>query len=518
MRRFLTAILVLCAVSIPLLVRAGEPVLSGITFDPLRPDVVRFVLDGGNGDPAQMRIAAERYARYFFAALTVPESGQWVNLSPDLFEETISADLAQTDLGIDMLSQDLALKRTVAAAVDPRTPGGAAYQRARGKDVATALQKVWIEPGHADLETFTSGALIESADLSVRGEEEAFAVLAPDVTRAVNESPTFFAVRQMYRAAVLASWCRRSGLLSVPMRSFVDTSSVDGLVKASGGEETALYRAYCAEVAKADEPRAVRVMTPDGRIAKAMFAAGGASWAKVASAISLHPSSSSSIPPRTGRAMFDVVCSWLRLGKSTDLDEAVSAFYDPNQYTKRERDAFYALRQEAKWFFEQPEPTDLVAGQYLVMWVGKRPVGFIEFRGDYRLGSSLEKIYVTPAARKSRVGERLFVAALRALTDAGIPTWSVSDVIDERPAQRFHAWIIERYGVTDVDRKGKRILSYRIDVADAMARAASGFVARTSDATDDAKGGIILSGDGSGSHVAGSSVSGVSFSVTRSAG
>jgi len=68
-----------------------------------------------------------RLVSYFMAALTVPETDFWVNLSPYEADDVIPQQLSDTDFGRDLLVQDYVLKQVAASLTHPESALGKKY-------------------------------------------------------------------------------------------------------------------------------------------------------------------------------------------------------------------------------------------------------------------------------------------------------------------------------------------------------------------------------------------------------
>ncbi|MBF0330542.1 MAG: hypothetical protein HQL17_01290, partial [Candidatus Omnitrophica bacterium] len=101
---------------------AFTPVLvKGLVIHPDKPLNFDFIVDSGNdsADQAIVKDQTDRMAKYFLAAITVPEEQLWVNLSPYEKDRVIENDLGNTVLGRDMLAQDYLLKQLTASLIYP---------------------------------------------------------------------------------------------------------------------------------------------------------------------------------------------------------------------------------------------------------------------------------------------------------------------------------------------------------------------------------------------------------------
>jgi hypothetical protein len=180
-----------------------------------------------------------RLGRYFNTFLVV--SGEHLNVSLSPFEEFCGAPplLRGTELGRDLLVQDLVLKEYTALLLHPDTETGSAFWSAIDGETDAALDacvRVWITPGRASIReepTDVGGRVtIERLGLDVHCEEDyaalqasglaapagpshqtvadAFrALVLPRVENEVRRGNRFSRLRQMHSAQILSEWLRR---------------------------------------------------------------------------------------------------------------------------------------------------------------------------------------------------------------------------------------------------------------------------------------------------------------------
>ncbi|MBI3617472.1 MAG: hypothetical protein HY210_04550 [Candidatus Omnitrophica bacterium] len=83
--------------------------INGITIHPENPLEFDFIV--GTGDQKLQGKAFEeestRLIKYFLAALTVPEDQMWVNLSPYEKDRIVPQGFGTTEMGRDLLAQDI---------------------------------------------------------------------------------------------------------------------------------------------------------------------------------------------------------------------------------------------------------------------------------------------------------------------------------------------------------------------------------------------------------------------------
>ena len=170
--------------------------------------------------------------------MTVPEKDLWVNLSPYEKNRMIASNLAQTEMGRDMLAQDYILKQLTASLIYPEKELGKTfwddvYTKARQLYGTTQIpvdtfNKVWIVADKADIYEHNNVAYVVGAHLKVMLEEDYLAlnkhnagtsdkshsvasqvvrqVILPEIENEVNTGKNFAPLRQMFYSMILASW------------------------------------------------------------------------------------------------------------------------------------------------------------------------------------------------------------------------------------------------------------------------------------------------------------------------
>lgn len=209
----------------------SSPILKGLKIDPSNPLSMEFIFDSNDARTLSNDEAA-RSISYFMAALTTPNDKLWVNLSPYEKDRVIDATLAETDLGKDMLAQDYILKQISASLTSPDTARGKEYWAALnsnlGEDIPV-MDKIWIEPGTAEIFQDRSSVLITEASLKIKTEHTLIAEhLAPVLEMQVNTGKHFMKVRQIYHALILARWFKESFVESF-YSNYFEKAKIDGI-------------------------------------------------------------------------------------------------------------------------------------------------------------------------------------------------------------------------------------------------------------------------------------------------
>ena len=109
--------------------------------------------------------------------MTIPEKDLWVNLSPYEKNRMIASNLAQTEMGRDMLAQDYLLKQLTASLIYPeqnlgKTFWDEVYTQSRRLYGTTQIpvntfNKVWIVADRADVYEHDNAAYVVGAHLKV---------------------------------------------------------------------------------------------------------------------------------------------------------------------------------------------------------------------------------------------------------------------------------------------------------------------------------------------------------------
>ncbi|HSV44140.1 MAG TPA: hypothetical protein VLJ10_06255, partial [Candidatus Bathyarchaeia archaeon] len=281
-----------------------SPVLfKGLTVHPENPLQFDFMVDSGTkGLKAEViKKESERLAKYFLAAMTVPQDELWVNLSP--FEENriIPDELGKTELGRDMLAQDYLLKQLTASLMYPEKELGKKFWdtvRARAKkeygveEIPTDMfNKVWIVPDKAVVYEYGQTVYVVEGRLKVMLEEDYAAsrpnlrtpepqgtsapervltgepgntsaslsasrgtgeltkeimreLIIPELEREVNQGAHFAPLRQIFHALILAKWYKEAVKESLLSQIYVDRHKILGVENADPGVRDQIYARY----------------------------------------------------------------------------------------------------------------------------------------------------------------------------------------------------------------------------------------------------------------------------------
>src|SRR3989338_840309 len=231
------------------------PIIKAITIHPENPLRFNFIVyDGDNQlEGEALKKETERLAKYFLAALAIPEKDLWVNLSPYEKDRITTEQLGITEMGRDLLAQDYVLKQLMASLTYPENGSGKKFWDRVYKKVyelygttnipLNTFNKVWIVPDTAKIFEQGNTAFIVSSHLKVMLEEDYLAlkqnmnndklgtnklpqenvetvsnvssaiareVILPEIEKEVNEGENFAMLRQIYSALILALWYKKT--------------------------------------------------------------------------------------------------------------------------------------------------------------------------------------------------------------------------------------------------------------------------------------------------------------------
>lgn len=236
------------------------------------------------------RSAAEagvrRMSTYIKIGVALPGSMFWVNLRPGGEADIIDPYLERTDMGEVLLAADVQLKQDMARFTSPRTPEGrkywdALYAKADGlygpdeDAVIPAAVRPWVVPGESVIRQSPRSAYIYKASLKVCLEQDWLShhnlagchlpapeqdsrvrqlneysshlireLILPKLTREVNSSPKYAALRQVYYCLLLAQWYKRCAPGISQILPAADSRDLTGIVSAHGWSKQRYFDAY----------------------------------------------------------------------------------------------------------------------------------------------------------------------------------------------------------------------------------------------------------------------------------
>jgi len=246
------------------------PRLKGVSVSRHNPTNFRYIVDNGENIADGTVEDYSRFVDYFKAAVVLKEERFWVNLSAYESDRMIPEALAGTQMGRDMLADDVTLKRLTASLMHPESVTGSRFwgevlDRVRRRYGSTNLridsfQKVWIVPKKVvvysmpqdiepDSDVLTRFhvergdylAYIVESEMDTLCEADFLAytnnrcgatrlvpnspnqvaldvfreVVLPEIRHQVNRSSHFAKIRQILNALALATWFKKE-LRNVP--------------------------------------------------------------------------------------------------------------------------------------------------------------------------------------------------------------------------------------------------------------------------------------------------------------
>jgi hypothetical protein len=312
---------------------------SALTVDKFRPLHLRYLqydqtqnnfrllIDKGtlkNPSNKDLENTSKDLLKYFFIGLSLPNDSFWVNLRPDSPDNIIDDKLAQTDIGRILLEADLELKKDTARATSPETPEGQQYwnklyQKAEelfGSQNVTipTLTRPWIVPDEIIIRETTDSAYIYKATLKVMLEQDYLKndavynfkddrlkqlneyssqlireLIIPKLTKEVNTSKKYAALRQVYYSLILAQWfkARHQGLSSSlgPARDkqgtvpdvysrLINSRDLTNLTSKEFYSKETYFKAYQKSFKDGEYNFQTPVSTPFGQVIRSYFSGG----------------------------------------------------------------------------------------------------------------------------------------------------------------------------------------------------------------------------------------------------
>lgn len=333
--------------------------IRAITVNPNDPFLFDFIIDRGdsNLDPEAFEAETQKLVKYFLAALTIPEADLWVNLSPYEQDAMVSPVLGVTELGKDLLIKDYYLKQVTAQLTNPNTPTGKkfwelAYKKAQELYGNTnvpinTFSKVWIVPDQATVLEKDGSAFIAESHLKVFLDQDYTAVknnldnkeigtdklgsektkdinnfsaqiikevVLPDIENEVNVGENFAAVRQIYSAAILATWYKARLKESLLGKLYADQNKVAGVNADDMDSGEKIFEKYTAAL----KTGAYNIIKQDfdlssQKIVQRKYFSGGANLSNLTASTAIKNMNSSSIAnltPAASQTVQAAVCQY----------------------------------------------------------------------------------------------------------------------------------------------------------------------------------------------------------------
>ncbi|NTV29596.1 MAG: hypothetical protein HGA80_05905, partial [Candidatus Omnitrophica bacterium] len=259
--------------------------LKGMVIHPNDPFMFDFIIYRGDetlaGDAKQAEY--QKLIKYFLASLAVPDTDQWVNLSPYEKDRIVPDNFGLTEMGRDLLAQDYLLKQLAASLTSPDTDLGRkfweqVYRNAREKfgtvDIPTdVISKVWVVPDKAVLYEKDGGVYVVEHHLKVMTDRDYLAmqenrleaaggssegsssqvtsavlreVILPAIEKEINSAKNFAPLRQVYSGMLLAAWYKRALKASILNKVYGDRSKVKGVEQDDPALNQQIWEQYVA--------------------------------------------------------------------------------------------------------------------------------------------------------------------------------------------------------------------------------------------------------------------------------
>ncbi|TRZ93345.1 hypothetical protein D4R78_08615, partial [bacterium] len=256
---------------------------------------------------------------YFFIGISLPNEAFWVNLRPDVEDNIIDRELAETDLGKIFLEADLQLKKDTANFTSPQTLEGKEYwdklykkaEELYGSENITipTLTRPWIVPDEIIIRESSDNAYIYKATLKVMLEQDYLKdsstynfkderskalneyssqlireTIIPKLTKEINSSKRYAPLRQVYYSLILAQWFKqkfygKSGVYSY----LIDRHNLNGLTSKTSWSKTTYFNAYKTSFQQGEYNIKEPVYTPTGQIIRSYMSGGVALQNTIAS-------------------------------------------------------------------------------------------------------------------------------------------------------------------------------------------------------------------------------------------
>lgn len=177
---------------------------------------------------------------YFYSALVIPKENWWVNLSVFVPPSgLLGKGLENTKIGYVLMDADLRMK-VLANKILNEELGDELWSRLESMGIEALNPRFWMVPGSIEVKTIQNGVRISRAEIDVKVEIEndnlseqhrreiktlLESEVLPRLKHAINTSPEFAELRQVYYAMALAAWFKEkardiSGLFSALVDSY----------------------------------------------------------------------------------------------------------------------------------------------------------------------------------------------------------------------------------------------------------------------------------------------------------
>jgi len=275
---------------IPSLLSLSRPfqpvIMKGIRIFEDQPFLLDFIIGVGDQATEEIKPASKKLISYFLSALTIPEDDIWVNLSPHEANRIIAKNLGQTEMGLELLSQDYLLKKLTASLMHPEGDIGEefwseiydkVYQQYGTVDIPVdTFNKVWIVPDKIEIYQNQSTAGIKKSTLKVMLEKDYLTlkhnsgllienqkivnkgmgeisnlsseiirqIIIPVLEREVNTGKHFASLRQIFNALILSSWFKTTLKRNIINKIYANQNKLGGVALSDTTKALTIYDKY----------------------------------------------------------------------------------------------------------------------------------------------------------------------------------------------------------------------------------------------------------------------------------
>ena len=270
----------------------------------IKADNFQLLLDKGDNKDikeAELQEKTKVLMEYFQIGLALPNDKFWVNLRPDAQDQMIDPELEKTDLGKIMLESDLQLKKDTASFTSPQTPEGRQYwdklYKKAGELFGTenitipTITRPWIVPGEIILRQGEDSAYIFKANMKVMLEQDHLKnstaynftdprmkelneyssqlireLIIPKLTKEVNTSKRYAALRQVFFSLVMARWFKDT-FTGKPGQyaQLIDSHNLNNLTSKEAWAKTYYFNEYKKSFEKGEYNLKEQIATPPAR-------------------------------------------------------------------------------------------------------------------------------------------------------------------------------------------------------------------------------------------------------------
>ncbi|HAH19794.1 MAG: hypothetical protein A2Y00_10745 [Omnitrophica WOR_2 bacterium GWF2_43_52] len=290
-------------------------------------DKFEMLLDKGDNKDIkedELKDKSKALMEYFQIGLSLPNDKFWVNLRPDAEDQIIDPELEKTDVGKIMLEADLQLKKDTASFTSPQTPEGKEYwdklYKKAGELFGTenitipTITRPWIVPGEIIIRegedsgstSLTTSAYIYKANMKVMLEQDHLQgtggrvqgidysfkdprmkelneyssqlireLIIPKLTKEVNISKRYAALRQVFFSLVMARWFK-DNFTGKPgtYASLIDSHNLNDISSQEPWSKTVYFNQYKESFAKGEYNLKEQVATPYGQTIRSYVSGG----------------------------------------------------------------------------------------------------------------------------------------------------------------------------------------------------------------------------------------------------